>query len=142
MGSNASIRGHQAKVEFYDNGKLVKIIALKSVDINQDSTFSKSYYVGQPVPEGDQAIEGWSGSADAEVKDSVMDEFIDALITNNLNGIGVSDYSMIDTEFYTDGSQKAYVYSDMQFKYSKKREGLQAKQTKKLDFQAMFRQAL
>ncbi len=140
--ANASIRGHQAKFEVYENGKLVKIVALKSVDINQDSTFMKSYYVGNPVPEGDQAIEGWSGSMEAEVKDAAADEFIDALATNNLNGIGVSDYALIDTELYSDGTQKSYVYSDCQFKLSKKREGLQSKQTKKLDFQAMFRQAL
>lgn len=140
--ANASIRGHQSKFEVYQDGSLVKIIAIKSVDINQDSTFMKSYYAGNAVPEGDQACEGWSGSLDLEVKDKVVDEFIDALITNNLNGIGVSDYSFIDTEFYTDGTQKSYVYSDSQFKYSKKREGLQSKQTKKLDFQAMFRQAL
>lgn len=137
--ANASIRGHQSKFEIYENGKLVKIIAIKSADINQDSTFIKSYYVGQPTPEGDQAIEGWSGSLEMEVKDSAVDEFIDALVTNNLNGIGVSDYSFVDTELYSDGTQKSWSYSDCQFKMSKKREGLQSKQTKKLDFQAMVK---
>jgi hypothetical protein len=140
--ANASIRGHQGKFEVYENGKLVKLLAMKSVDVNQESTFIKSMYVGNPVPEGDQAIEGWSGSIEMEVKDAAADEFIDALVTNNLNGIGVSDYSFLDTEFYSDGTQKTYVYSDCQFKLSKKKEGLQAKQTKKLDFQAMVRQPL
>ena len=140
--ANASIRGHQARFEVYQDGKLVKILAIKSVDINQDSTFMKSYYVGNPIPEGDQAIEGWSGSLEVEVKDAAADEFIDALVTNNLNGIGVSDYSFVDTELYSDGTQKAYVYSDAQFKLSKKREGLQTKQTKKLDFQSMVRAPL
>lgn len=140
--ASASIRGHQSKFEVYENGKLVKLLAIKSVDINQDSTFIKSMYVGNPTPEGDQAIEGWSGSIEMEVKDAAADEFVDALVTNNLNGIGVSDYSFLDTEFYSDGTQKTYVYSDCQFKLSKKKEGLQSKQTKKLDFQAMLRQPL
>lgn len=139
---SASIRGHQGKFEIYENGQVVKIINIKTVDINQDSTFMKSYYVGQPIPEGDQAIEGWSGNLEAEVKDQAVDQFIDALVTNNLNGIGVSDYAFISTELYADGTQQAYSYVDCQFKMSKHQSGLQEKMTKKIDFQAMFRQAL
>lgn len=139
---SASIRGHQGKFEIYENGALKKIVNITKVSINQDSTFSKAMYVGNPVPEGDQAMEGWSGNLDAEVKDSAVDDFIDALTTNNLNGIGVSDYSFISTELYADGTQQSYGYFDCQFKMSKEQGGLNAKMTKKLDFQAMFRQKL
>ena len=53
----------------------------------------QSNYVGNPIPEGDQTIMGWEGSIDCEVKDDEIDLFIDALVQNNLNGIGVSDYT-------------------------------------------------
>lgn len=134
-----SIRGHQGQLKFFENGQLVKIVDLTSIEVNQDSSFQRTFYVGRPVPEGDQTVEGWSGSADAEVKDASIDEFIDALITNNLNGIGISDYSMVTTELYADGTQKSYVYFDMQFKMSKRQSGLNEKMTKRLEFQASGR---
>lgn len=140
--ANPSIRGHQGQIKFFEDGAQVGFAGLTSVDITQDSTFMRSNYVGQPEPEGDQAIEGWSGSVDAEVKNAEIDNFIDALITNNLNGIGVSDYTFVSTELYGDGTSQSYVYYDCQFKMSKKQEGLQAKMTKKLDFQAAGRKKL
>lgn len=138
----ASIRGHQGQIKFYQDGAQVGIVNLTNVDINQDSTFMRSNYVGQPEPEGDQAIEGWSGSIDAEVKDAAIDKFIDALVTNNLNGIGVSDYAVVSTENYADGTSQSYVYYDMQFKMGKKQGGLQEKITKRLEFQASGRKPL
>ncbi len=137
--ANPSIRGHQGKIAFFANGSQVAMINLTSVDITQESTFMRSKYVGVAVPEGDQAMDGWTGTVDAEVKDSVMEDFIDALTTANLNGIGIEDYSVVSTQNYNDGTSKSWVYSDMQFKMSMKQEGLQAKITKKLDFQAARR---
>lgn len=139
---SASIRGHQGRIAFFQDGAQIGFANITNVDINQDSTFMRSNYVGQPEPEGDQAVEGWSGSLDAEVKDSEIDTFIDALVTNNLNGIGVSDYSFTTTELYADGTTQSYVYYDVQFKMSKKQGGLQEKITKKLDFQASGRKPL
>lgn len=139
---SASIRGHQGSIQFFQDGALLAIVNVTSFEVNQDSTFMRSNYVGQPEPEGDQAIEGWSGSTDAEVKDASIDTFIDALVTNNLNGIGVSDYTVVLTENYPDGTTSSYVYYDMQFKMGKKQEGLQAKMTKRLEFQASGRKPL
>lgn len=139
---SASIRGHQGQIKFFKNGGDLEIVNLTKVDINQDSTFSRSMYVGAPVPEGDQAIEGWSGSVEAEVKDAILDEMIDALVTDNLNGVGVADYTFVTTENYPDGSSKSYVYFDVQMKMSKSQAGLNEKMTKKLDFQASGRIAL
>lgn len=138
----ASIRGHQGQLKFFKDGALLGIVCLTKVSTNQDSTFSRSFYVGAPMGEGDQSMEGWSGSCDAEVKDASMDDFIDALIQDNLNGIGVSDYTMVSTENYSDGTSRSYVYFDMQFKLSRDQGGLNEKVTKKLDFQAAGRQAL
>lgn len=140
--STASIRGHQARFELFQDGSRVVIDTLTNVQINQDSNFSKSFYVGAPIPEGDQSIEGWSGQFDMEVKNAVIEEFIDALITNNLNGIGVSEYSFIDTEFYPDGTSSSYLYSDCQFRLSKTKPGLNEKVTKTVNFQAMSRQPI
>jgi len=137
-----SIRGHQGSIKFFQDGALVNMVNITSFECNQDSTFMRSNYVGQAEPEGDQAIEGWSGNADAEVKDASLDEFIDALTTNNLNGIGVSDYTFVLTENYPDGTTKSYVYYDVQFKMGRKQEGLQAKVTKRLEFQASGRKPL
>lgn len=139
---SASIRGHQGRFEIYENGALLKIVNIKTVSVNQDSTFMRSNYVGNPVPEGDQAIEGWSGNLECEIKDAAVDDFIDGLVTNNLNGIGVSDYSFISTELYADGTERSYVYTDCQFKMSKTNGGLNEKMSKKLDFQASFRAKL
>lgn len=139
---SASIRGHQGSLKIFQDGALQNIVNLTSVDVNQDSSFSRSFYVGQQVPEGDQSIEGWSGSVEAEVKDAVIDEFIDALVTNNLNGIGVSDYTFISTENYANGTTKSYVYFDVQWKMSKRQAGLNEKITKRLEFQASGRLAL
>lgn len=138
----ASIRGHQGQFRIYQDGALVNIVNIKSVDVNQESQFTKSYYVGAAVPEGDQSIEGWTGSIEVEVKGPEVDNFIDALVTNNLNGIGVSDYSFMTTENYGDGSTASWVFSDVQFKMSRKQSGLNEKMTKRLEFQAMQRTKL
>lgn len=140
--ANPSIRGHKGQFKIFENGQLTGIVDITSVSVNQDSSFSRTMYVGRALPEGDQAIEGWSGSIDLEVKDASVDEFIDALVTNNLNGIGVSDYTFVTTEEYGDGTRKSYVYFDCQFKMSRAQSGLSDKITKKLDFQASGRQAL
>ena len=139
---SASIRGHQGQFKIFQDGALQNIVNITKVDINQKSDFSQAMYVGSPVPEGDQTIMGFEGSLDLEVKDDAVDAFIDALITKNLNGIGVSDYTFISTENYADGTTKSYVYFDVQWKMSKRQAGLNEKVTKKLDFQASGRLAL
>ena len=136
---SASLRGHQGQFKIFQDGSLQNIVNITNVQITQDSTFSRAMYVDQPVPEGDQQMEGWSGSIDCEVKDSEIDSFIDALVTDNLNGIGVGDYTFITTENYADGRTQSYVYFDCQFKMSKTQGGLNSKMTKKLDFQASGR---
>lgn len=139
---SASIRGHQGRLSFFVDGQLSKLAWINSVDVAQDSSFMRAHYVGQAEPEGDQAIEGWSGSCEMDVKDAELDKLIDALVTNNLNGIGVSDYSFVTTENYADGTTQSYVYYDAQFKMSKKQGGLQEKMTKRLEFQCSGRKAL
>lgn len=139
MPQNASIRGHQGFFRLYQDGGEVKVLAIKTVDVNQDSTFITSMYVGDPIVENDQAIEGFSGSIDMEVKDSVIEKFIDALITNNTNGIGVSDYTFVVTEQYPDGTAASYAYFDVVWKLSRRQAGLSEKITKKLDFKAAGR---
>jgi len=138
----ASIRGHQGQFKIFENGGLIDIVHLIRVEVNQDSSFSRSMYVGQAVPEGDQAIEGWSGSVEAEVKNANIDEFIDALVNNNLNGVGVSDYTFVVTENFGDGTTKSYVYYDVQWKMSRSQSGLTEKVTKRMEFQASGRLAL
>jgi len=137
-----SIRGHNGTIKLFQDGAIVGIVDITSVDIKQDSSFSRAFYVGRPVPEGDQTIEGWSGSLETEVKDAEVDKFIDALVTNNLAGIGVSDYTFVTTENYPDGRSQSYVYFDCQFKMSRKQGGLNEKIVKTLEFQASGRQAL
>lgn len=137
-----SMRGHQGQIKLYQNGALIELLTLTNVDINQDSSFSRAMYVGNPIPEGDQTVEGWSGSMDLEVKGPEVDQLIDALITNNLNGVGIDDMTLVTTEFYPDGTQQSYVYIDMQFKMSRNQKGLNEKVTKRLDFQCSFRKAI
>lgn len=135
----ASIRGHQATFKMLQGGKEVIIDTITNVSVNQDSSMSRSFYVGKAIGEGDQTIEGWSGSFDMEVKDDVAETFIDALINANLNGIGVSDYTFITTENYPNGTSASYVYFDCQFSLSKTQSGLNEKVTKTMNFQASGR---
>lgn len=137
--ANPSIRGHRGQIKLFRNGALLPIIDIVSAEVNQDSTFQRTNYAGRPLPEGDQAIEGWSGSMDLEVKDAAVDELIDALVTDNLNGIGVGDHSVLLNEQYSNGQIVSYVYFDVQFKMSKRQAGLTEKMTKRLDFQASGR---
>jgi hypothetical protein len=136
---SASIRGHQGLFKVYENGSEMVIDTITNVSVNMDSSFSRSEYVGQPLSEGDQSIQGWSGSLDMEVKSDSVELFIDNLVTNNLNGIGVSDYSFITTEKYPDGTAASYVYFDCQFSLSKSQGGLSEKMKKSLNFQASGR---
>lgn len=138
----ASIRGNSGQFKIFVDGALSNVVDITSVDVTMDSTFSRTFYVGRPVGVGDQSVEGWSGSCDLEVSDASVDDFIDALVTNNLNGIGISDYTFVTTENYADGTTRSYVYFDCQFKMSRKQAGLTEKITKRLEFQAAGRSAL
>ena len=142
MSSGAGIRGHMGTVKFFKDGAIVGIINITNVDIKQDSTFSRSFRVGQALPVGDQSMEGWSGSLETEVTDAELDKFIDALINANLNGIGASDYTFVSTENYANGTSQSYLYFDSQFKMSRKQGGLNERITKSLEFQCSGRQAI
>ena len=136
---NPTIRGHKGTFKIFENGELKNILNVLSVEVNQDSTFSRSHFVGNPIPAGDQTIEGFSGTAEMEVGDDEADKFIDALITNNLNGIGISDYSFVVSEEYSNGTSASYVYFDVQWKLSRRQSGQNEKITKRLEFQASGR---
>jgi len=137
-----TIRGHKGQFKLFENGEPKGIVDITAVEINQDSTFQRTFFVGRPVPEGDQTQEGWSGSIELEVRNSIVEDFIDNLVTNNLNGIGVSDYAFISIEEYSDGTRRTYVYADVQWRYSRRQSGLTEKITKRLEFQASFRTPL
>lgn len=136
---SASIRGHQAVVKLFRNGAPVGQIPVTKFNLNQDSSFSRSFYVGQPYAEGDQSQEGWSGSFDLEVKGPEVDQLVDAMINSRLNGVAVDEVTIVDTEFYSDGTQSTYVYIDVQAKMGKSTGGVNEKVTKKLDWQASLR---
>lgn len=142
MAANASIRGNVCQLKLFRDGGDLEVINVKNFEVNQASTFIKSMYVGAQVPVGDQSIEGWEGSLEIDVVDARIDEIIDALVTANLAGVGISDYSMVHTDTYPKGTVKSYVYFDMQFKLSRRVPGMNEKVTQRLEFQAMGRQAL
>lgn len=133
--SGPSMRGHQGLIKVFKAGQTANIVHITSSDFNQDASFSRSFYVGQQFGEGDTAYEGWSGSMDLEVKDPSVDELIDAMVTNNLNGIGVEEITVMTTENYPDGRSASYMYFGGQFKMSSKKGGLNEKMTKRLDCQ-------
>ncbi len=137
-----SIRGHQGRLRILRNGADSGIINMTSFDRNQDSTFSRSMYVGRAIGEGDQSMEGWSGSFELEVKDASVDALIDALVSGNLAGIGVEDVAFLEDELYADGTLSSYVHFDVQMKMSKRQGGSPDKMTKRLDWQSSGRQRL
>ena len=136
----ASIRGHQTSVRLFKAGQLQnEIQSITSFEVNQDTDFSRSNYLGQKLPEGDQVQQGWSGSLDMEVKNSGVDTFIDGLVDQNLAGVGIDESTIVDTENYSDGTSSAYVYFDCQWKMSKSQPAQTDKVTKRLEFQAASR---
>ena len=46
----ASIRGHQGQFKIFENGELTNVIDLTGVDVNQDSDFIRTEFVGRPQP--------------------------------------------------------------------------------------------
>lgn len=135
----SSIRGNSGRVKFLRKGQDMKIINVLSFDVNMDSSFTRSFYVGEAVSKGDQSIEGWSGNAELEVSDASVDDLIDAIISQNLSGIGVEDIVIVLDENYPDGRLRSYAYYDVQVRMSKRVAGQTEKQTKRLDFQAAGR---
>jgi hypothetical protein len=129
-----SIRGHQGRLKVFSNGAEAGVVNITSMEVNQDSSFSRSYYVGNQFGEGDQTIEGWSGSIDLEVKDDAEEVLIDALINANRAGIGVDEITIVADEFYPDGQISSYVYFDVQLRLSKRMAGLNEKVTKSSTF--------
>lgn len=137
--ANPTIRGHQAHFDVTRDGVRITFDSIQRISLNQDSSFSRQFFVGNPIPEGDQSFEGWSGSMDMQVRDSAVDDFIDSLVTDNLAGVNISDLNLIYTELYTDGTSKSWAFRDMQFRMSRDQGGLTEKITKRLDFQAAQR---
>lgn len=137
--ANPSIRGHQGALRIIRDGGDVNIATIISADVNQDSTFQRTFYVGQKVPEGDQSLDGWSGTIEMEVKGPEIDEFMDALQADNLAGIGVKDYALVLTEDYSDGQSKTYVYPDAQFRLTKRIAGSNEKVIKSYEVQMATR---
>ena len=137
-----AIRGHQTQVKINKNGQTTGIVNVTSFSVNQDAAFSRSEYIGQALKEGDVDYSGWSGDLETEVKDSKVDQLIDALVTGNLSGVGGDECTVVDTEFYPDGSSQSYVYFDVQFKMSKKSGGSSSKVTKRLEWQSAGRIAI
>lgn len=131
-----SIRGHSTVITVYQDGTPIVIDSITNFSVQLDSSMSRSFYVGQGTGEGDQTIEGWSGSFDMEVKDGSIETVIDAIVAENINGIDVSEYTMTDTELYRDGTQKTYVYAGLKLSHSKSSGGLTDKVTKSVTFQA------
>lgn len=137
--ANPSIRGHQGYFKMYRDGVEIRLDSVTRVSISMDSNFSRQLYVGNPIPEGDQTVEGWSGTIEMQVKNAFIEDFIDALIAANLSGINVSDNIFMSQEFYSDGSSRTYAYRDCQFRLSKDQGGLAEKTMKRLDMQASQR---
>ena len=136
MALQPTIRGHQAFFKLFRNGQQVIIDALTNVSINQEKTIEAYNYVGKAVPETDVMYMGWSGSFEIQVRDSTIEDFIDALITENLNGIGVSDCAFLCTENYPNGTTVTYVYTDCKFGIARQQGGSDSKITKTLDWRA------
>lgn len=135
----ATIRGHQAGIKFFENGTPVGIVDITRFEVSQEASFQRSKYIGNPIPEGDVSYSGFSGSADLEIRDPKSEEFIDAMINNNLAGVGVSDYSLTVQEFYPNGQTRTWAYFDVQWKMSASYGSLEDKVTKRLEWQAAGR---
>ena len=140
--ANPSIRGHQGSFKIYRDGGEESIFTITRASVNQETSFSRSFYVGARFSEGDQSIDGWTGDFECEVKGPELDEFMDALQASNLSGIGVSDYALVLNEYYPDGTSKSYVYFDCQFRLSKTIAGMNEKIMKTYEFQAAGRKAV
>lgn len=139
--SAPTIKSHQYSIELFRNGKKEIINTITNVSVNQDSDFSRSQFVGNPIPEGDQVFNGWSGSFDLEVKTAVVDRLLEGITTQNYNGVGIADINILETEKYSDGQLATFLHTDVQLKMSKQAQG-NTKVTKRIDFQSSFRKEI
>ena len=89
---------------------------------------------------GDTDHKGWTGSCEIEVNGPELEEAIDALIANNLGRVNADDVTILRTNFYRGGTQRAVVYSGVQMKFSQEAPGMHDKVTQKFDWQADSRQ--
>ena len=135
----ATIRGHQASFRIFKNGVEQVFDAITRVSVSEESSLERKAYVGRPTTESDKSHMGWSGSFEMEARNKLIEDFMDALITDTLNGIGVTDYSFTITEIYGDGSRAAHVYTNCLFKYGREQTGLDNKVTKSIEFIASQR---
>lgn len=139
MGSSA-VKGKDTKVRLMRNGTPVAAIGLKSFSADQDAEFTRDEYLGEVQGVGDTDHKGWTGSMEFEVNSAAVADFIDALVTNNLERVNADEVTILHTIFYRDGSQKAWAYSGVQAKYGAEVPGMHDKSTEKLDWQADDRQ--
>ena len=135
MGGKA-IQGRDTQIRLFRNGNLVDIVEINSFNVKQDADFKRSEYVGNSDTEGDVTHKGWSGDFECEVKNSRIDDLIDALIQQNLGRLDIDDMTLQDSENYRDGSRSVYVYYGVQVKYSKSVGSRDDKVKKKIEWQA------
>lgn len=132
-----SIKSHQYALEMYRGGKKIIIDTITNVSVNQDADFSRSQYVGNPIGEGDTTYNGNSGSLDMEVKGPEADDLLQAIVTENYNGVGITDVALLETENYSNGVVATWLHLGVQLKMSKTAQG-NSKVTKRIDFQSDF----
>ena len=128
---NATLRGHQALFKIYRNGTEEIFDAITKVSISQDASFSRHLYVGNPIPESDVVYMGWTGSFETEARNATIEDFLDALVTNNLNGINVDRCHFIIRESYVDGTQNAHLYQNCFFQNESRARWIRCQDHKK-----------
>ena len=136
---NPTIRGNSAQIRTIRNGEVINVGPITNFQSSMDSEFFRTFGVGDSVGKSDQAINGWTGRFDLELDNPGLSDFINDMVTENLNGVGLSDYVIVQTFFYSDGQSRSFAFTDCVFRYSENVPTNQGKITASVDFQASRR---
>ncbi len=137
--TSPGINGQSGVFQLFKDGKKIFVDTVTRVSVNQEVNTNRHFYVGNPIPQIDQQMLGWTGSFEMHVNNAIIEEFMDEIITATMNGIGLPEHAFMLTELYANGSRSGYYYTQCYFKMNREQAGADQKITKTLEFQAAMR---
>jgi len=106
-------RGSDKQFRFYKarTGELVRTINPTSCSINLDSNVERQKRLGTRIKPVRQTVDGHSGSATFEIEGPVMQDIIDDIISNYLDGLSEYKVELFEREYYpATGTSRSYRY--------------------------------
>lgn len=104
------VKGKDTSIRILKNGEMVQVFEARSFTVNQDADITRHKHLGKIEDELDTNMNGWSGTVEIEKVGVAIDDFMDAVIENNLARIGADTITIAERIDYRDGASRTYVY--------------------------------